>query len=72
MERAAKLLNELPVLWTHHGVTENQRESLIEETLEEVPLRGSRLAKIKPKPEYQPLFASVVAEGVSYGRGERI
>jgi hypothetical protein len=32
LERAAQLLKDLPALWQHPGVTNKQRESLIQDT----------------------------------------
>ncbi len=72
LDRAAQLLSDLRSLWEHPGVTDEQRESLIKEVFEEMRLRGSNLVSIKPKPQYQPLFAYIVTEGVRNGRGGRI
>ncbi len=72
LDRAAELLSDLPSLWTHRGVSDEQRESLIKEVFQEMRLRGNFLVAIKPKPEYQPLFAYIVTEGVRKYRGERI
>ena len=57
LERAAQLLNDMPALWSHPGVTDEQREALVREMFEQVRLRGTDLVAIEPKPEYQPLFA---------------
>ncbi len=72
LERAAYLLTELPALWEHPGVSDKQRETLIREMFQEVRIRGHHLVAIKPKPEYQPLFAYIVTGGVRKCRGERI
>lgn len=70
LERAAALLSDLPTLWSHRGVMDEQREALIRETFEEVRLHGSDLVAIQPKPVYQPLFAYIVTERVRKYRGE--
>ena len=72
LERAAQLLTDLPALWSHPGVTDEQRECLVREIFEQVRLRGRNLVAVEPKPQYQPLFACIVAEGVRKSRGGRI
>jgi hypothetical protein len=57
LDRAAQLLSSLPALWQHPGVTREQQRELAGEIFEEVRLREGRLAAIKPRPEYAPLFA---------------
>ena len=52
LEKAAGYLKDLPRLWSHPGVTHEQRESLI---------------SIEPMPAYVPLFATIVIDkGVGY------
>jgi hypothetical protein len=72
IDRAAQLLSDLPSLWEHPGVTDEQRESLIREVFEDMHLRGSSLVSMTPKPQYKPLFACIVTQGVRKYRGERI
>lgn len=57
LDRAAQLLSNLPALWQHPGVTPEQRRELAREVFEEVRLRDGKLAAVKPRPEYAPLFA---------------
>ena len=57
LERAAVLLNDLPALWCHPGVTDQQQEALVNELLERVVLSGQKLVAIEPKSDYRPLFA---------------
>jgi len=57
LDRSAKLLEDLPVLWSHPGVTHEQREELVREVFQEVRLREGRLVAVRPKPRYAPLFA---------------
>ena len=64
LSRAAELLNELPSLWMHPGVTDQQREELIKEVFEQAQIRGSKLTSIKPKTSYRPLFAYMMVEKV--------
>lgn len=59
MERAAELLNQLPALWSHDGVTNKQRESLVQEVFEKIIIDGKGLVAIKPKADYLPLFAAM-------------
>jgi len=57
LERAAKLLKEMPVLWQHPGVTAEQGRELAREVFEEIRLRQGKLVAVKPRPQYAPLFA---------------
>ena len=70
LERAAQLLADLPALWKHPGVTDEQREAFVGEMFHQVRLRGRELVAIHPKPVYQPLFAYMIASGVRKCRGE--
>ena len=60
MERAAQLLNEMPALWQHPGVTNKQRESLVQEVFNKISVDGDALVTVEPKPEYAPLFAEML------------
>ena len=71
-DRAAQLLADLPALWKHPGTTDSQRELFIKEVFHQIRLRGSSLVSIEPKPDYQPMFACIIAEGVRKCRGEWI
>jgi hypothetical protein len=65
--RAAGLLNDLSTLWSHPGVTHEQRETLVREVFTRVTIDGKILKAIEPKPAYAPLFASIVTrEGSGY------
>ncbi len=57
LDRAAKLLQDLPAVWRHPGVTPEQRRELVREVFQEIRLREGRMVAVKPKPSYQPLFA---------------
>jgi DNA invertase Pin-like site-specific DNA recombinase len=59
LERAAQLLNDLPALWSHPGITNEQRESLVKEVFTKLTIDGKDLASIEPKPTYAPLFAAM-------------
>jgi hypothetical protein len=68
-ERAAQLLGDLPALWVHPGVTDVQREALIQETFASILIDGKELMTIEPKPNYAPLFATLAsAPKVGYRR----
>ena len=72
LDDAIHLLSNFSLLWDKPEITDEQRESFISEVFEETRLRGSKLVGIKPKPEYQPLFGYIVAQGVRKSRGEWI
>ncbi|MFQ5874197.1 MAG: recombinase family protein [Dehalococcoidia bacterium] len=57
LDRAAALLRDLPALWQHPGVTQEQRRDLAREVFEELRLREGHLVAVKPRPQYAPLFA---------------
>ncbi|MFC1917199.1 recombinase family protein [Chloroflexota bacterium] len=62
LERVAEFLEELSTIWSHPGVTQIQREAFIKEVFSEITVGGKQLVSIKPKPEYAPLFASILKE----------
>ena len=57
LERAAKMLRNLPRLWRHPGITAEQRRDLAREIFEEVRFRDGRLTAVRPHSQYAPLFA---------------
>ena len=74
LDRAAKLLIDLPALWFHPCATERQPEDQARELLQRVAISGRRLVAIEPKPEYKPLFGyvvSLVGEKLSTGAPSR-
>ena len=62
MERAAQMLNDLPVLWSHEGVNDAQREELIQEVFESITIDGKALFAIEPKSQYVPLFIHIAMQ----------
>jgi len=62
LERSADLLNDLPALWSHPGVTAEQRESLVREVYSKISMDGDAITAVEPKPVYAPLFAVVLAQ----------
>ena len=62
LDRAAQLLNDMPSLWNNQGVTDEQREALIKETFNRVIVDSKQITAIEPKPEYAPLFASIIVK----------
>ena len=66
LERAAQLLRGLPALWAHPGVEEGQRRDLVREVFEEVRLRGHQITAVRPREQYQPLFAYSVLRGEKF------
>ena len=53
LDRASRLLQDLPALWNHPGVTAAQQRGLAQE----VRLREGGLVAVRPRPKYAPLFA---------------
>ena len=47
LERAAKLLEDLPALWSHPGVSDEQRESLIQEVFMQINIDGDCLTSVE-------------------------
>lgn len=61
-------MRNLPALWEHPGVTQDQRRELAQEIFDEVRIRRGALVAVKPRPEYAPLFAySLWIENVDVG-----
>ena len=60
LERAANFLEDLPALWLHPGVTHEERESLVRQVFRRITIDGKEFVDIEPKPEYAPLFATIV------------
>ena len=67
LDRAAKFLEDLPALWIHAGVTHEEREALVKQVFQRITIDGKEFVDIEPKPEYAPLFATMVtARKVGY------
>ena len=62
LERAASLLEDLPSLWQHSGVTHEQRETLVREVFRRITIEGKEFVSVEPQPAYVPLFATIVAD----------
>ncbi|MCH7552522.1 MAG: recombinase family protein [Chloroflexi bacterium] len=60
LERAAQLLEELPALWLHAGVTDEQREALVREVFHRITIDEKEFVSIEPQPAYVPLFATML------------
>ena len=60
LERAARLLEDLPSLWLHPGVTHEQREALVKEVFRRITIAGREFVSIEPNPAYLPIFAAVL------------
>ena len=60
LERSAKLLEDLPVLWAHPEVTHEQREELGWEVFQRITIDGKEFMSIEPNAPYAPFFASIV------------
>ena len=60
LERAANFLEDLPALWQHPGVTHEEREALVRQVFLRITIAGKEFVDIEPKPEYAPLFATMV------------
>ena len=62
LDQAAQFLNDIPSLWNNQGVTDEQREALIRETFNRITVDSKQITAIEPKPEYAPLFASIIVK----------
>ena len=62
LERAAQLLNELPSLWKHPGVSDERREALVQEVCNQMTIDGRNIVAVEPKVAYLPLFAAMLAQ----------
>jgi len=60
IERAAEILKNMPIMWSHSGVNDEQRESFIQEIFTQITIDGKRITAIEPKSNYAPLFATMV------------
>ncbi len=60
LERGAELLGRLNSLWCHPGVNDGQREELVKEVFKSLSIEGKQLMTVEPKPQYAPLFASII------------
>jgi hypothetical protein len=59
LERAAELLKQLPELWSHPGVSNEQRGKLVKEVFTRITIGGKQLMSVEPRQLYAPLFAVV-------------
>jgi len=59
LQRAAELLENMPALWSHSGVTDEQRESFLREVFAQITIDGKQITAIEPKSSYTPLFATM-------------
>ena len=62
LDRAAQLLEDLPALWQHDGVTDQQREALIQEVFCRITINGKEFSSLQPNPPYVPLFATMLTD----------
>ena len=60
IERSAEILKNMPILWSHAGVNDEQRESFLREIFTQITIDGKRITSIEPKSNYAPLFATMV------------
>ena len=66
LDKAAQLLKDLPALWQHPGVTDEQRQEFSREVFEEIRLDGREIVAVRPKAQYVPLFAYVIwSQGIN-------
>ena len=63
LDRAAALLNNLPELWSHKGVSDTQRRELVTEVFQEVRLRGHDVIAVAPTATYA-VWTGAVMSGV--------
>jgi hypothetical protein len=68
LERAANFLEDLPALWLHSGVTHEEREFLVRQVSRRITIDWKEFVDIEPKPEYAPLFATMVTTFITFRR----
>ncbi len=61
LERAAEFLQDLPSLWLHARVTHEEREALVKQVFQRITIDGKDFVDIEPKPEYAPLFSTMMS-----------
>ncbi|MDD5703665.1 MAG: recombinase family protein [Dehalococcoidales bacterium] len=67
LERAAHLLETLPVLWKHPGTTDQQREEIVKHVFNSITIGGKQIMSVDPKDQYRPFFATIIAhQNVGY------
>ena len=64
-------MQNLPALWEHPGITQDQRRELAREVFDEIRIRDGKLVAVSPQPEYVPLFAYSLWTENRYVGGER-
>ena len=66
LERAGQLLTDMPALWQHLGVTDEQRQDFPREVFRRIEIHGRSIVDVEPNPQYAPLFAYLVSrQGVN-------
>jgi hypothetical protein len=55
LEQAAQLLEDLPSLWEHPGITHEQRKALVREIFRKITIDGKDFFSIEPNPAYIPI-----------------
>ena len=60
LERSAEFLQDLPSLCLNPGVTHEERKALVKQLFRRITIEGKDFVDISPKPEYAPLFATIV------------
>jgi hypothetical protein len=60
-ERAAEFLEDLPSLWLHARVTHEEQEALVKQVFQRITIDGKDFVDIEPKPEYAPLFSTMMS-----------
>jgi hypothetical protein len=60
LERAANFLEDLLALVGHPRVTRPELEALVRQVFLRITIAGKEFVDIEPKPEYAPLFATMV------------
>ena len=62
--RAAELLQDLPRLWAHPGVTQDQRRDFANEAFESVRLDDAGIRAVEPRVPYRRLLRAAVEDGM--------
>ncbi len=72
MRHGAELLRDIGALWSHPGVSQEQRETFVDELFEKIQLDEIGIRAVLPRAENRDLLAVVQASWGGYGRGGQI
>ena len=65
LARAAELLQDLPSLWAHPGVTQEQRREFVREAFESIQLDDAGIRAVEPREPYRRVLSAAVEDGMA-------